>query len=460
MLTLSPLVVIHALMILSPVDVGEPQVTPPDYDYLPLVSDRLLTSGLGRGSPVGFGQVVHMDDGVIYVGAPDWDRPSSDGAGYRYSSGRVYAYDELSGSLRWVFEGHDGDRQTRLGDSVAARANLLVTNSLFSPGEPLGIELTDTGDFELLAVLAPDSGSDLGAVMGARIAGDRVLFTLTNYSHLGSNGDGVTYLYDLSTFEQLASFESDPIIVGDARSESLAIDDECIVVGDSELVDPKAPYETFGRVLVYDARTLELRHELVSPERTPGFGSAVAMNSAYIAVAQSLGPQSDWGEDIGTVDLFDKQTGELVWRFTPADVDRMYGNAIAMNERFVCVTSVWTRATYLIEIDNPDRVHRLSYRDEPGDREVGYPLGGFSLAMNERTLAVGGRGGRPDEFVAIYRLDCPADFTHDRQVSSDDVLAFLGYWNAADLAADLNEDGRVDPFDIFEYVELAGQSCP
>jgi len=302
-----------------------------------------------------------------------------------------------------------------------------------------------------VATLVPKPGAD-GFVHGIRLHGERALFTVSPVIG-GGDGEGVTYLFDRDTGEELAQFESDPIIVSDFRSEQLAIDNERIVIGDLEAADPGDPNSAFGRVLVFDAQSFERLFTLLPDELTEGFGSAVAMNEDFIAVAQSRGPQASWGGYVGTVDLFDKQTGEFVWRFTPLDEERMWGNAIAMNDRFVCVLSVWTHAAYLIEIDNPERVYRLGY---PG---YFLPIGGISVAMNERTLVVGDASLSWENAALVYRLDCPADLDGDGELTWEDVSLFLGWFADGDPRADLTGDGVINFVDVHRFLEDSRAAC-
>jgi hypothetical protein len=55
---------------------------------------------------------------------------------------------------------------------------------------------------------------------------------------------------------------------------------------------------------------------------------------------------------------------------------------------------------------------------------------------------------------------CPADFTEDGALDIFDVFAFLDAFNASDPAADFTGDGSFDIFDVFAFLDAFNAGCP
>ena len=54
---------------------------------------------------------------------------------------------------------------------------------------------------------------------------------------------------------------------------------------------------------------------------------------------------------------------------------------------------------------------------------------------------------------------CPADFTCDGGVDSDDVIAFFGAWDRGEISADFNADGGVDSDDVIGFFGRWDAGC-
>jgi glucose/arabinose dehydrogenase len=62
----------------------------------------------------------------------------------------------------------------------------------------------------------------------------------------------------------------------------------------------------------------------------------------------------------------------------------------------------------------------------------------------------------------VYRVlpRCRADVNGDGSADTQDVLAFLNFWNAEDPAADFNDDGTVNTQDVLAYLNAWNAGCP
>lgn len=62
--------------------------------------------------------------------------------------------------------------------------------------------------------------------------------------------------------------------------------------------------------------------------------------------------------------------------------------------------------------------------------------------------------------VRAYRTDrCVADFNTDGTANTQDVLAFLNAWTAADASADINGDGSINTQDVLAFLNLWNLGC-
>ncbi|MFZ4574637.1 MAG: GC-type dockerin domain-anchored protein [Phycisphaerales bacterium] len=77
--------------------------------------------------------------------------------------------------------------------------------------------------------------------------------------------------------------------------------------------------------------------------------------------------------------------------------------------------------------------------------------------LTDGTIAVGGEftefNGRGAAFLATLPGPCDRDYSCDRLIDGDDVIAFFERWDAHDLSADLNHDGVLDATDVAIFFE-------
>ena len=86
---------------------------------------------------------------------------------------------------------------------------------------------------------------------------------------------------------------------------------------------------------------------------------------------------------------------------------------------------------------------RITWPGSAGSRIVQDVLG---LAAGTRTLVV-------------ETAPCPADFNHDGQVNTIDVLAFLNAWAAHDPSGDFNGDGTINTLDVLAFLNAFAAGC-
>lgn len=151
-----------------------------------------------------------------------------------------------------------------------------------------------------------------------------------------------------------------------------------------------------GAAYVFDISNpyipLQVR-KLVSENPQPGdrFGEAVAMTSTHILVSA---PEEELGGQLfGAVYLFDAETGERLFRFTPDDTEFVsdFGVSVALSHAFAIVgapkdrdNGIWAGAVYIYDLQSGALVRKLY----PDDSKLSQQFGN-ALAVAGNHLVVG-----------------------------------------------------------------------
>ena len=67
--------------------------------------------------------------------------------------------------------------------------------------------------------------------------------------------------------------------------------------------------------------------------------------------------------------------------------------------------------------------------------------------------------GRTEGFVVTLPAPCPADFNHDGEANTLDVLAFLNAWTSNNPRADFNGDGVINTIDVLAFLNAWNVGC-
>ncbi|MBK7405022.1 MAG: CRTAC1 family protein [Phycisphaerales bacterium] len=88
------------------------------------------------------------------------------------------------------------------------------------------------------------------------------------------------------------------------------------------------------------------------------------------------------------------------------------------------------------------------------DARIAWPgSAGSHLQQDLLGLAAGTR------WVIEETAPCPADFNHDGQVNTIDVLTFLNAWVAHDPSGDFNHDGSINTIDVLAFLNAFTSGC-
>lgn len=100
--------------------------------------------------------------------------------------------------------------------------------------------------------------------------------------------------------------------------------------------------------------------------------------------------------------------------------------------------------------------HPIAWKRELGAGRAWYTAGGHTIASyTEPAFETHIRGG----LLWAMRLECPADFNRDGDVSVQDLFDFLAAYFAGDLAADLTRNDALSVEDLFTFLREYFTPC-
>ena len=411
-----------------------------------------------------FGFDLAYDNGLLVVGAPEDSLQLS-------FAGAVYVIDYATGEqLAKLLPSEIGSRDS-FGSQVAIGGGVIAVYSAdaVSLFETYGaVYLYDASTFEQIAKIIPE-GLDNYDAFGLSLA-----FSSTTLA-AGAPGDddagedaGAVYLIDNETGAVEQKVVPNEGVAKQGFGSALAIGDGLIAIG--------APGRTYGgpqggpvsgAVYIFDLGTGEQVRKLVSDSVSfyDDFGYSVAISNGVLAVGSFL--DDEMGLNAGSATLFDLSTGKQIGKFFDSEplAANRFGFDVAINDRFLAVTAVGSgqstsvSVTHLFDIESGNRIAVLEASDGEPDEFFGR-----SVLLIDDVIAVGAahEGVDFDTSGAIYLYDlgCDADFTNDGVLDFLDAFAFLQAFEAGNPIADFNNDGVFDFFDISAFLQAFVGGCP
>ncbi len=288
----------------------------------------------------------------------------------------------------------------------------------------------------------------------------------------GGNNSGSAYLFNTDTGEQIAKLNAEDAAAVDHFSSSVAISDSAVVVASRYDDDHGA---SSGSVYVFDPDTGEQVMKITPEDGAASqvFGSDVAI-SGTTAIIGAIG-DDDVGFNKGAAYVYDTQTGEQLAKLTAGDPENVYsfGNAVDVSDTFALVGN-WNNtengdrsgAAYLFDWQTGEEIYKFTPDDAAESDYFG-----IDVALYGDIAAVGAYRSEGDEgqlnVGAVYLFDINSGGQIDKIVASDGLAySEFGYNIAFDdgsllVSAYLDDDnGRYSGSAYLYSVDVAPVPLP
>jgi hypothetical protein len=279
---------------------------------------------------------------------------------------------------------------------------------------------------------------------------------------------GAVYVFDAATgtLEQTLTIESNA--VHDRFGFKLQIDNDMLYVSAISVKANTNPNTATGTIYAFDIDTLDQLSTITTERTSQGnplgeFGKIFTVsNGAWVSWAGISGCN---GFTLSRVVFPSGLLGSA--QCSPDD----YGSHIVSSHGIAAISQfdyyARTNTVYVHDLSS-DSPHVLIETIELPDIN-GY-LGNAradSLAINKQHILVGlssaddttGFGRVLVYPTPCYRAFLQADITQDGELDVFDVFGFLDLWSAHDPEADLVPNGVWDVFDVFAYLEYFSEAC-
>ncbi len=320
---------------------------------------------------------------------------------------------------------------------------------------------------------------------------------------------GSAYVFDANTGEQLLTLRPDgPLAVG-WFGHAVAIDNGVVAVWG---VTNEADGTRYGSVYLFDAATGN-QVDMFQPAGQEGlnfwFGHSMDLDSGRLAVNEQA---IQGGNEVGTVKLFDINTGNLFREFVPqdaADQHESFGLSISMDQWTIAVSS-WLDdgldrrgVVYAYDINGGTQytryapccvLYQMSDDIELNDGIIGIgmftnyhggvvhlvdayggnvlnvlkPSGGdfglseIDIAMKDGVIGVG--TDDEDETVGsghmyFFGAICSPDLNGDDELDFFDISTFINAFIQGEFEADFDNNMSFDFFDVFGFIKAFQEGC-
>ncbi len=250
------------------------------------------------------------------------------------------------------------------------------------------------------------SGDDVGNSLC--MSDDYVIVGTPGRDVDGQNDAGCVYVYDASSEALLYTLHSPTPTAGDEFGFSTALDGDLLCVGarnDDELVTDG------GAVFLFDLSTGDMVEKLMpeNPEAIDRFGFDVDATESYIAVG--IANDNEVGENVGSVEVFDRNTRARLGKLLPPDANDIFGVGVRVaisGDSLVTSTDVARLSGFdsgaAMVFDIPTMSHR--YTVQGNDTAAGDHFG-LALAVSDDRFYVGAENNDfygPDS-GSVYMFD-------------------------------------------------------
>jgi len=245
-------------------------------------------------------------------------------------SGSAYVFDVTTGQQLFKLLPSDAEAEDQFGFSVAIDGNLAVIGArLDDNGSGSAYVFDVTTGQQLFKLLASDGmtsdnfGTSVAidgnlAVIGARTDGDNGSFS------------GSAYVFDVTTGQQLFKLLAADGAEFDSFGGSVAIDGHLAVIG---AVGDNDIGTRSGSSYVFDVTTGQQLFKLLASDGTEGdqFGSSIAISGNLAVIAASADDEN--GSHSGSVYIFDVTTGQQLFKLLAADgaAFDFFGRSVAIS---------------------------------------------------------------------------------------------------------------------------------
>ena len=403
-----------------------------------------------------FGQAIAIDNNLLAVGA--YADPA-----YPLESGAAYIFDTSTGLQISKLIPADGSFGDQFGYSIAIEDNIVAVGARFADpnGENSGaVYLFNATTGIQTAKLLPDDGAQ-GDRFGESIAIDNNIIVVgAPYKQRDGLMTGSAYLFDATTGSQLAMLHSDDSTPAGAFGHSVDIDNNMVAVG--------APFNrtiwhNAGSVFFFDTSShQELTDLKLIGQRDSYFGKSISLDNDIIAVGA---PNAI--AHTGATRVYNAQTSRRLYSISGRSFPdaRSFGKSIALENNILAIGAYTSENLNRVTLFNATSGALLStLLIEP---DSAHALSGGPIAIEGSSVFTAGVHLNYDQWeqeiftgsVYAYNNVCAADFTADGQLDLADINFFIKEYQAQTQFADQDMNGQWDYFDISLFIKSIAQGC-
>jgi hypothetical protein len=341
-----------------------------------------------------FGWNVAISGNIAIVGAHGDDEAGN-------FSGSAYLFDVTTGQQLRKLTASDAAANAVFGSSVAIAGNIAIVGA---PSHSNGVGsayLFDVATGHELFKLSASAPALRGLGLSVAISGNIAVVGAPSDDHAGV-GSGSTYLFDVTTGQQLAKLTASDASANSVFGASVAISGNTALIG--------APFdddigEKAGSAYLFDVTTHQQLAKLTPSDGAPAFGGSVAI-SGNMALVGGGSRLDCCGSDAGSAYLFDVATRQELAKITPSDGNAgdEFGDSVAISGNTAIVGAFrhdgLAGSAYLFDVTAGRELTKVTASDAEANDSFG-----FAVAISGNTAIVGSIGGEfgaADRFGAAY----------------------------------------------------------
>jgi len=417
--------------------------------------DRFVVTHDSLQSNANFGRAVEVDSGIVAVGMMRITNPDE-------IPGRVFFFHAETGEfIREITA--ENDFNDVFGMSLSADNGVIAVGARLAKNhlgtETGGVYLYDMKTGLPISKFFPEDGEQYD-FFGNDIAldGDTLVVGAWGVDDGMEYQRGAAYVIDTRTGEQLAKLTASDGKGFDQFGYYITIGEGLIAVS-AIGADVQGPGS--GSVYLYNAKTFQ-EIGVLSNGQAPGFGSSVVIHRGILAIGAH-----GYRDDIDSrVYLFDTHTLEEIGSLIPDEqrLDEYFGWRMDAHEGRLAVVApgnsfdgVGVGSSYIFDLETQTQIARfLHAAPEFGDSF------GSDIAISDHHVVIGSDEHNIDSrhgSAYLYSIRCRGDFNRDLRITLEDINSFLELYALQDPAADLDENGELDYFDLSVLMNAYKQGC-